>query len=365
GRRITANSLQSLIPSSATQAAGMLGLAGLTGQSSDAMNRASLAWSIYQEQMYDYQSGARLTPPNIKDIQGQTAYVSGLDSVINRLSPLGFKPQAAHQFYVDQYKQMLGQDPKNAQQNFVKKYGEQAYIFTQSLGKNTEGVPATANGIQAYNKYKGIIANNPDLAPVIIGLQGSGNFDEMAYQWEVANGLRTYQTPEEAAKAANAGQGWFNYQQTMAKINNVLAQRGLVSLNQAGAKDLRDFRTAYIQSTNDPKSPYYNPDFYDAYGSYNKNAYMQRIQALEQVASDPALLANPVRTDIRGLNAYFQYRYQAQQYMADRTDKSIKNSSNRDVANWFDYQVGQLVQDNTQFAALYQRYLKDDDLTQP
>lgn len=365
GDRITANSLQSLIPSSATQTLGMLGLTGLTGQSSDALNRASLVWSIYQEQMYDYQSGLRSTPPNMQDIQNQAGYVSALDTVVNRLSPLGFKPQAEHQFFVDQYRAMQNQDPNNAQQNFVKKFGEQAYIFTQSLGKTTVGVPPTANGIKAYKQHEGIIKNDPELASVVVGIQGAGNFDEMAYQWEVANGLRTYQTPEEAAKQAAVGQGWFNYQQTMAKINIVLQERGLTSINQSGAADLKKFKSQYIQSTNDPNSPYYNPDFFSAYGSFNKNQYMQRIQSLETLASDQGLLANPLRADIRGLNAYFQLRYQALQYMQGRASKSINAASNKDVANWFDYYVGQLKQDNTQFSPLWERFLKDDDLTQP
>lgn len=365
GQRITANSLQSVIPSSATQALGMLGLAGLTGQSSDALNRASLTWSIYQEQMYQYQSGQRATPPNIKDIQGQAGYTSALDAILNRLLPLGFKPKPEHQFFVDQYHSMLDQDPTNAQSNFVRKYGEQAYVFTQSLGKNSAGVPPTAGGIQAYHRYQDVIAQDPALAPVVIGVLGAGNFDEMAYQWEVANGLRTYQTPQEAATAANVGQGWFNYQQVMAKINIVLQQRGLASINQTGAADLKKFRTDYVNSTNDPKSPNYNPDFYAAYGSFNKNAYMQRIQALERLAVDPGLLANPLRADIRGLNAYFQLRDQALSYMQGRTNTSIKLASNKDVANWFDFNVGQLMQDDTQFATLWNRYLKDDDLTQP
>ncbi len=367
GQRITANSLQSAIPGATTQTLGMLGLAGLTGQSSDALNRASLVWSIYQEQMYDYQNGTRSTPPNIRDVQEQARYTTAMDTVLNRLMPLGFKPQAGHQFYVDQYHGMLtqnGGDINKAQQEFVNKFGEQAYVFTQSLGKTQVGVPATANGIKAYKKYESLIAKDPELASVIIGPQGAGNFDEMAYQWEVANGLRTYQTPEEAAKQANVGQGWFNYNQVMAKINTVLQSRGLTSINQTGAKDLKDFRTAYVNSTNDQNSPYYNPDFYAAYGSFNKNQYMQRIQALEQLSVDQSLLANPLRADVRGLNQYFQLREKAMAYMADRTNKSIKASSNRDVANWFDYYVGQLKQDNTQFSQLWDRYLKDDDLSQ-
>jgi hypothetical protein len=368
GSRITANSLQSAIPTASTQLLGMLGIAGLTGQSSDALNRASLTWSIYQEQMYDYHSGLRSTPPNIQDVQGQAAYVSALDTVLNRLMPLGFKPQASHQFYVDQYHNMITQnngDVNKAQQEFVNKYGEQAYVFTQSLGKNTVDVPATANGIKAYKRYEGIISKDPSLAPVVIGVQGAGNFDEMAYQWEVANGLRTYQTPEEAAVQANVGQGWYNYQQTMAKINTVLQNRGLTSINQAGAKDLKDFKTAYVQSTNDPNSPYYNPDWYVSYGSFNKNQYAVRIDALEKLATDPALVGNPARADIRALNQYFQLRDQAEQYMQGRSTTSIKATQNRDVANWFDYKVAQLKQDNTQFSALWERYLKDDDLSQP
>lgn len=365
GNRITKNSLQSAIPSGASQFMDLLGMAGVTGdqaRADDALNRATLTWQIYQNQMYEYQHGERSNPPNIQDIQGQAGTVAAVDTVLNRLMPLGFKPQGAGQFYVDQYHAMLDQDPQNAQANFVKKYGEQAYVFTQSLDQNVAGIPATAGAIKAYKQHESLIAQNPEIAPVVIGIQGDGNFDEMAYQWEQANGLRTYQTPEQAAKAANVGQGWYDYETMMSKINVVLQDRGLTSIKQAGAKDLRDFRTQYEQSTNDPTSPYYNPDWYAAFTGFNQGAYDQRIQALEKVSTDPALINNPMRSDIRSLNAYFQARDQALYYLSDRQNKSLTAKANADVANWFDYQVSQLIQNDTKFQQIYDRYLKNDDL---
>lgn len=368
GQRITANSLQSAIPSGVTQVGGFLGLAGITGtpaQAEDSLNRAKLAWSIYQWQQYEYQEGQRKNPPNWNDIEKQAQIAAGIDTILNRLMPLGFKPTGPGQFYVDQYHNMLDQangDSKQAQQDFVKKYGEQSYAFMTSLDKVVADAPPTAGGVKAYKQYEGLISKNPDIAPVVIGIQGTGNYDAMAYQWEQANGLRTYRTPQEAATAANVGQGWYDYETMMAKINIVLQQRGLKSINQAGAKDLKAFRTQYENATNDPTSPYYNPDWYAAFGSYNKNAYQQRIQALESVAANPALINNPMRSDIRSLNAYFQYRDQARQYLSDRQNKSLAAAANADVKNWFDYQIAGLIQNDTKFQNVYDRYLKNDDL---
>jgi len=366
GGRISSNSLKSAIPSAVAQTLDAFGAAGITGDakaSDSAFNTASLTWQIYQNQMYEYQHGERSNPPNIADIQGQAKFVAGLDTVLNRLMPLGFKPKGAGQFYVDQYHALLNKDPKTAQQEFVKKFGEAGYVFTQSLDNNVAGIPATAGAIKAYKQYESLIAKNPEIASVIVGIQGDGNFDSMAYQWEQANGLRTYQTPAEAAAKANVGQGWYDYESMMSKINVVLQERGLKSISQHGAKDLKDFRKQYEQSTNDPTSQYYNPDWYAAFGGYNKNVYQQKIQALEKVSVDQSMLNNPVRSDIRSLNAYFQFRDQARYYLSDRTNQNLTSSSNKDVANWFDYQVAGLIQNDTKFQQVYDRYLKSDDLT--
>lgn len=362
GGRVNQNDLQTAIPSTVLEAKDTLGLLGVTGSPDSVGSRASLTWSIYQEQYYDYMNGKRSTPPNWNDVSSQAGWLSAIDGVVNRLMPLGFKPQGNHRFLIDEYHSMLAADPKHAQQNFYDKYGSSGFLFTQSLSHDASGIPATRGATMAYNRYQPLIKQFPELAAVVIGPEGDGNYSDLAYQWEVANGLRTYLSPQDAFKQEQANLGWVQYSKLMANLNAQLAERGLASVNQSGAQDLKQLRTAFEQATTDPTSQYYNPNWFSAFGAFNQNAYDERIVAMGKIAQDPALLANPARSDIKSINTYMQIRAQAKAYLTGRSSQSLKSSSNADVTNWFDYTVGQLVQSDTKFAGIWGRYLKDDDL---
>jgi hypothetical protein len=362
GGRISQNDLQAMLPSAVDQAQQLGALAGINGSPDNVASRASLMWTIYQEQYYDYLNGKRQAPPNWNDVGQQASWLAAMDGVVNRLMPLGFKPQGNHRFLIDEYHQMLAADPKNAQQNFYDKYGSSGFLFTQSLSKDASGIPATRGAAIAYKRYLPEIKQFPELAAVVIGPEGDGNYSDMAYQWEVANGLRTYQSPQEAFTQEQQNLGWTQYTKLAANITAQLQERGLTSVNQTGAEDLKQLKTLFENAATDPSSKYYNPDWYAAFGSFNQNAYDERIVALGKIAQDPLLLANPARSDIRSLQAYMQIREQAKAYLAGRSSQSLKAQSNADVANWFDYTVGQLVQSDTKFAGLYARYLSKDDL---
>lgn len=364
GDRVTKNSLSQLIPSAATQALDLAGLAGLTGDDAT-QTAAKLTWSIYQEQMYDYQNGTRSNPPTIDEAGKIAGHLNAMDGILNRLMPLGFSPEPTHQYFIDQYDQMLQQDPQNAKQNFYNKFGDAPYIYTQSLDKNVAGIPATAGAIKAYQQYKGILSQYPELGAVVVGPQGNGSFDQMAYNWEVANGLRTKLTPQEAATQAKVNLGWAQFDKINSNIQAQLKQRGLTSVNQTGAEDLKALKKSYTDATGNSQSKYYNPDWFSAYGSFDQNTYQNRISALESIATNKTLLANPLRSDVRSLNAYFQLRDQAYAWLQQRPSQSLKATANADIANWLDYYTGKLEANDTKFGPLYERYLKSDNFSTP
>lgn len=370
GGMVSKSSFSQLIPSGVRDAVGLSQLLGIGGSPSDNANYAKLVWSIYQEQMYDWQSGLRQDPPNWADVKNTASHMTALDYIVNRLSPLGFKPSPTHEFYATEYKAILNQnngDVQKAQQAFYDKHGAAPMVFAQSLSDNSSGVPSTSNGAQAYLRYKSLIQKFPELASVIIGPEGNGNFDDAAYQWEVANGLRTIRTPEDAAKQANINLGWAQYGKLLAAINVQLQQRGLTSVNQKGAKDLKAQKQRFVQELSDPNSKLYNKDWYDNYGSFNQNQYQTRIQDLLSIAQDKTLLTNPVRSDIRSLQAYSQLRDITYQVLQDpaRKSHSITAKSNWDVAQWYDQQVSNLIMSDTKFAQLFVRYLEKDNFSTP
>lgn len=364
------DSMQQLIPSGARDVNTLLQLA--LGDPNSSANYAKTAWSVYQEQYYDYLNGQRSAPPNWRDVETQSKWLSVLDLVVNRLMPLGFKPAPTHQFLADEYRRMQAADPKNARQNFYDKYGPAAMMFTQSLSTDPTGIPATVGASVAVKKYASLLSAYPELGAVIVGPEGNGNFDDMAYQWQVAKGLRQRLNPQDAAKQANINLGWAQYGQVRAGVNAMLQARGLKSLSDPRAKDLRGQLTAFVNVAGDPGAGKptkgnlgYNPDWFANYTSFNQNAYQNRISALLTIAQEPVLLANPLRSDIRSLQAYSQLRDTTYAELQQRPNKSLKAVSNTDIAQRYNQQVTQMMADDTKFAQLYDRYLSRDDWKTP
>ena len=365
------NSLQQLLPSGANDVVALSNL--LVGGPDASTQYGKNVWSIYQEQYYDYLNGQRSAPPNWSDVELQAKYLTVMDLFVNRLSPLGFKPAAPHQHLADEYKRMLSEDPKNARQNFYDKYGKAGMYFTQSLSTNPTGIAATVGASAAVKKYQHIYVNGqdvglssfPELGAAVVGPEGNGNFDQMAYDWQIAAGLRQKLSPREAAKQVQINTGWAQYGKISAQAQALVQARGLQSINDPRARDVKALLNNFVAATGDEADPRYNRDFYDNYGAYNQNDYQLRIQGLAKIAQDPALLSNPVRSDIRSLHTYVQVRDATYAKLQQRKSKNLDASSNADLAQDYDNAVAGLMQRDTKFAQLYDRYLRKDDWKEP
>lgn len=357
------NSMQQLLPSGANDVVSLSNL--LVGSPDSSSQYAKNVWSIYQEQYYDYLNGQRTAPPDWGNVENTAKYLTVVDLFANRLSPLGFKPAPAHQYLADEYHRMQAADPKNARQDFYDKYHEAGMVFTQSLSTDPTGIPATVGASVAVKKYSSILKQFPELGAVVVGPEGNGNFDQMAYDWQVAKGLRQKLSPQDAAKQVNINTGWAQYGQLSAQAQALLQARGLQSINDPKARDVKALLSNFTSATGDPNDPRYNPDFYVNYGAYNQNDYMNRIQSLFRIAQDPALLSNPARSDIRSLQKYSQLRDVVYASLQKRQAKTLSSPGNSDLAQQYDGAVAQMMQSDTKFAQIYDRYLRKDDWKEP
>ena len=360
------NSIQQIMPTGFTDMSSLADL--LVGHPQDAKNFANTAWSIYQEQQWDYANGQRQQPPQWDDVNSLAWYVTAIDMFANRLSPLGFKPSPTHQPVHDEYQRMLnnGETPQQAQHDIYTKYGKAGMAFTQSLATNPSGIPATVGASGLAKKYSAILQQYPELGAVIVGPNGSGNFDQMAYDWQVAEGIRTKLTPQDAAKQADINTGWAQYARVLAAAQAKLQARGLTSMNSPAAKDIKAEITNFVNSTGDPNDhQYFNQNFYDDYNGFNPATYESRMQNLLKIANDPALLGNTTRSDIRGLQAYSQLRDTTYASLQGRRSKTLGAAGNGDIVMGYDQKVAELMQKYTGFAQLYDRYLRKDDWKEP
>jgi hypothetical protein len=353
------SSVQQLLPSGANDVVALSNL--LVGSPDASSQYAKTVWSIYQEQYYDYLNGQRTSPPDWGNVETTAKYLTVVDLFINRLSPLGFKPAPAHQYLTDEYRRMQSSDPKNARQDFYDKYGRAGMYFTQSLSTDPTGITATVGASAAVKRYASELKNFPELGAVIVGPEGNGSFDQMAYDWQVAQGLRQKLSPQDAAKQVGISTGWAQYGQLSAQTQALVQARGLQSVNDPRARDIKALLTNFVAATGDPQDPRYNPDFYNNYGAYNQNAYQTRIQSLFKIAQDPVLLANPLRSDIRSLQAYSQVRDSLYAALQNRQAKNLSSPANADLAQQYDQWVGNRMLADSKFAVIYDRYLRKDD----
>jgi hypothetical protein len=360
---IDKNSFAAFVPSGVRDAQFLAQMLG--GRPADTTQVAKTTWSIWQEQYWDYQNGQRVNPPSWSDAQKTAEHLSMIDLFVNRLMPLGFRPAPSHQMLVDEYRNMQAQDPKNAMQNFYDKFGPSAMVFTQSLTADPSGIPATVGATKAYGKYKSLIDRFPELAGVVIGPEGNGNFDDMAYQWQVAKGLRKQLSPQEAADKAMTNLGWAAYGKARAGIQAQMQAKGIKSLNEPAAKQLKAQLSNYVGRFGDKNDPIYNPQFYANFASFNPNDYQNRISALLTIAQDKGLLASPIRGDVRQLQRYSQLRDAVYSQLQGRKNKTLTAASNFDLAKFYDGQVADMMNKDTRFAQLYDRYLSRDDWKEP
>lgn len=360
---VAKDSLQQILPSAVTDTGQLLDM--FSGTPTDSSNMAKNMYSIWQEQMYDYMNGKRASKPVWSDIENQARFLTIMDLFVNRMMPLGFKPAPSHEYLVQEYRSMQSQDPKNAQQNFYDKHGAAAMVFTQGLTTDPSGIAATVGASAAVKKYSGLLSKFPELGAVVVGPEGNGNFDQMAYDWQVAKGLRSRLSPQDAASHAMVNMGWAAYGKAVAAIQAQAQAQGFASYKDAGAKQLKDELTAWVGQMGDKNSPAYNPDWYANYTSFNQNAYQNRITALLEIAQDKSLLANPHRSDIRSLQAYSQLRDRTYAQLQSNGGGDLKTARNADVAQQYTEQLSQMVGADTKFAQLYERYLAKDDWKEP
>ena len=351
------NSMSQLLPSGLRDVGTLTQI--LVGSPDSSKQYANTVWAIYQDQMYDYLNGQRNQKPIWSDVEGQAKYLTVLDLVANRLMPLGFKPASSHENLIEEYHAMLDKDPKNARQDFYDKYGKAAFMFTQSLSTDPSGIPATVGADQLINKYSTAINQFPELGAAIVGPQGNGSFDQMAYDWQVAKGIRKELTPQEAAVQADVNRGWAQYGQVHAAALAQIQAKGITSLNDPRAKAAKTMVTNFVSRLSDANDPLYNPEWWKQYSSYNQADYQVRASYLLEIAQDPRLLGNVTRSDIRSLQSYSQLRDRVYAILQQSNNKSIK--TNLKAAKVLDDGVAQLMHDDTKFGPLYERYLSKDD----
>ena len=327
--------------------------------------------SEYQRQVADHANGGPApdmgkAEKNAKKFMYLKALTSWMSPAQTQQTPLTGTP---YQFYVDQYKKMQQVDPKDADANFLQKYGEDYFIFTASLSKSM-GIAPTVSALNTAKQYKDLIAGDSSLAPFIIGdAYNQGKFSSSAYAAEKdmtigGEKVRGTQSVQDAVAENQKNLGWQAYNKLMNNLDANLIRAGFHSYTQSGAED---FLAAKQMTQQGLKQLY--PSWEEDFDTTDKGLVPRRIQSFEILAQDPRLAGDPMRTDIPVLQQYLAGRSIFKSQLAATGTSTLSFGVNGEpqgnnaalASAWRNFQMS-LVASNTQFADVYNRYLSNDDL---
>lgn len=363
-------------------------------QSDDLGNaKQSAMWYIMQAENYKYEEGLRKDPPTWKEIGDRADKQMAMKAWFAFTLPISMSTKDPYQFFRDQYRAMTdaaGGNTMIADQQFYDKFGDSAYVFSQSLSKNNAGLRPTVESVKMSQHYQDLVAKvGESYAGLIVGDEGEGTYSKGAYFYQKTHATdpsaghteRSLMSPQDALKASNLAKGWQQYKAMMNDTYSKLYANGFTSFDDPGAEELKREKQAIVKVLGDPQTldengnlvdnPYYNADWSQAYNSFDLNYYDRQAKDFRQIVDDPELWAKAEvgkgvvgRSDIYWLKTYLNYRDDAKRALAMRDlaggSADINAKSNSDLKMAWNGMVVQMVEKSIGFGNLFHRYLSRD-----
>jgi hypothetical protein len=273
----------------------------------------------------------------------------------------------------------------DADAKFFKDFPEY-FAFTASTSSNPAKVDYTVGAVKNIKKYGSLLTELLSIEPKLIGFvvneKEGYKFSDAAYNWLYNNKISPNSPqkflepidPVEARKKNEAEVGWIQYSKIMDSIDAQLAARGLSSITQKGAEDLKAYKEikfselalqkdAKGENILDPKTgqfaqtPWYD-DYLDSDGSKTNRI----IYGFSKILNDPQYRKdNKNSATFKSIEVYFDIRQKYAQELTNRDAKSIDAKSNIDIRIAYDAIVNKLKTDDPiGFGPLYDRFLSQD-----
>lgn len=274
-----------------------------------------------------------------------------------------------YQFFVDQLGQMRKADPENYRDNFLAEFGTDYGGFTASLTKSL-GIASTISADAMADKYSDLIEADPDMAQFWVGnAYNGGPFSSSVYQKQLdqnfgAAKAREKITAEQAIENSQTERGWYEYRAAKGALDSMLIRNGFRSYSEKGAEP---YNQAKQQLTAALGAKY--PAWQDAFLVTDKSKLPNRIRSFEMAVQDERLMSDPMRYEMQPLRQYLIGRQQFKQLLAERGLSKLSygvdglpSGQAADIGYaWEQFKVG-LINSNTAFGDLHNRYLNNDEL---
>lgn len=294
----------------------------------------------------------------------------------NALAPVAARFTSKYDFYTNKYREYVTEYGwEEGQRKYDQEFGETYRLYKQSL---TEGTTGFSPDQQAYKMLKDneslwneIVADDPALGQLITNPVSRGEFSPAVYEYiqgrPISPGsnvlFRASQSVPEFERAANINAGWSAFTNTRAIIDEMLASRGLTDINDDGAEDIKDAYNQWLAQQEIDNSDWY--DEWDNRRSTDKTRTTIRGLTL-MVNDDKFMRSNPHPRMWALVEEYLDGRETIVDLLQTRKDEGGSNlltaKSNADIADAWAQYTKKLVDSDTDFAALFDRWLEFDSL---
>ena len=346
-------------------------------------NTYQLIWKTEQEKAK--RNGQ--PPVNPNKIMKMTQDYWSMRTVASLIMPFAPRFDSPYKYYLDksrEYKRLYGLD---ADAKFLQDYPD-FFSFSASLSANPSSVQSSVAAVGNINKYSGLIGELAKIEPKLIGTivnDPSGyEFSQAAYNYlhgkrissDSAQKFLSSQSPADSQKKNEAEKGWIKYNDLSNAIDGELKKRGLSSIQQKGAEDLKVLKEIYIRKlsvqTDATGKPIYDKStgqyartaWYDDYLDTDGSKTNRVIAGLGKIVADTNFMdknGNGKKAVWKSVSAYLDIRKAIAEELASRKSKSIDAKDNLDIKLIYDGTVKKLKQDDPLgFAYIYDRFLSQD-----
>lgn len=344
----------------------------------DSSVRVALTNRIWADMMVDFRTGKRDKEPTFAEAKDKAGKVQSLRTVARLVGPVIAPPQffSPYQAHIDAYnkaRSKLREDPmalatadgraRDADEWFLDTYGDEYFALTVAITKNASGLAPTVESYEAANRYADLIDKHPELASLIVGPEGMGEYSPAVYTAQFGIPLRdgsgeSQRAPldlESAAAGVDERRGWLKFRQAADLIDNARLAAGLPNLQVKDAKPLAVLRKLAVE-----KIRAEHPEWAKVYDVRDEGAWDRKLAGFKALIDDPR---TKDRDDIQGLAQYLQLRDGFQALLSTRKAKTLAASSNQQLVGVWESAVNRLLDENLPFGRLYYRWLQSDPIS--
>lgn len=351
---------------------------GVRGENDVNLNRTMI--QFYDYDMYEWEKGGREGPiPTLEDAAEKAGAFYGQQAVTKFMSPTAVVKPIPGQYLRDGWTDLMekhGGDTAAAREEYLKLYGDEAYLFTVSGNKREAYIPSTQVAYDIIWKQfpdlaRDLVKDNPD-DPSMVGLLAYGTGGE--YSPEISDWMRNNPLPGDTEPVL-ATMTLEEYE------NHTLVSHGFELKNKAQTRynadklrlmDLRDNAPSerekqqyrdllngldidyadYMQRLENSNTPFRLANNGSSDQADKATAY------LEKIVSDEEFMAGPGNTPAwEKIEWFLRQNARAREQYDALTDNEEKAAFKSDYTNWI---LDRYVDGDPDFEALWNRYFSGE-----